>query len=270
MARWYALRHEQPQERRHPDRVITVDRIDYYGQQAVEAFWAAHQEGVGTGRLGVSGRRSGAEGGGRGAGRPVSQKRAQAVEIALAELHRAGSYQRGLAARLARTHGGGASTWERAVNTARTAYDEETEREARPPSPEQDRPRPVVPHPLGPAPRVGPKGSSQRSAAASPRPPPPTTTPHHHSRADRENKGKSEYSPDANRGLACGCARAADFRVSPLSSLLLSGMLSPLLSPSYGRPFPVHRRVTVRAMQGTRTAAPARTRVSGSVSAGCS
>ncbi|WP_405657857.1 hypothetical protein OG379_39565 [Streptomyces sp. NBC_01166] len=102
--------------------MIAVDRIDYYDEEAVVAFWASHQEGVGTARLGVSGRRSGAEGGGRGAGRPVSQKRAQAVEIALAELRRAGGYQRGLAARLARTHGGGASTWERAVADARTTY----------------------------------------------------------------------------------------------------------------------------------------------------
>ncbi|MEU2489603.1 MULTISPECIES: hypothetical protein [Streptomyces] len=48
--------------------MITVDRIDYYGQQAVEAFRAAHQEGVGTGRLGVSGSRSGAGHGRPGAG----------------------------------------------------------------------------------------------------------------------------------------------------------------------------------------------------------
>ncbi|MFJ8870584.1 hypothetical protein ACIRD6_33135 [Streptomyces sp. NPDC102473] len=122
VARWYTLRHQQPPERRHPDRVVTIERVDYYDEEAVVAFWAAHQEGVGTARLGVSGRRSGAEGGGRGAGRAVSQKRAQAVEIALAELHRAGGYQRGLAARLARTHGGGASTWERAVVDARTTY----------------------------------------------------------------------------------------------------------------------------------------------------
>ncbi len=91
-------------------------------------------------------------------------------------------------------------------------------------------------------PASGRKGC-QRSAAACPRPPaPPATTPHHHSRADRENKGKSEYSPHENRGLSCRCARAADFRVSALlsllSSLLLWWMLSPLLSPSYGRSLP--------------------------------
>ncbi|MCY1649421.1 hypothetical protein OG337_00295 [[Kitasatospora] papulosa] len=42
--------------------MITIDRIDYYDQEAVEAFWAAHQQGGGTARLGVSGRRSGPEG----------------------------------------------------------------------------------------------------------------------------------------------------------------------------------------------------------------
>lgn len=122
VARWYALRDEQPPERRHPDRVITVERVDYYDQQAVERFWAAHQEGVGTGRLGVSGRKSGAGHGRARGGRPVSQERAQAVEIALTELRRAGGYERGLAARLARAHGGGAWIWERAVTDDRTAY----------------------------------------------------------------------------------------------------------------------------------------------------
>lgn len=91
VARWYALRHEQSEKLRHPERVITIDRINYYDQQAVKAFWAGHQEGVGTDRLGVSGRRSGPEGGGRGAGRPVSAERAQAVQIALAKLRRAGA-----------------------------------------------------------------------------------------------------------------------------------------------------------------------------------
>ncbi|MFJ4126571.1 hypothetical protein ACIP3U_35385 [[Kitasatospora] papulosa] len=52
----------------------------------------------------------------------MSQKRAQAVEIALTELRRAGGYERGLAARLAWAHGGGVSTWERAVADARTTY----------------------------------------------------------------------------------------------------------------------------------------------------
>ncbi|MFD7972879.1 hypothetical protein [Streptomyces clavifer] len=126
VARWYALRHEQPEGRRHPERVVTIDRVDYYDQAEVEAFWAAYQEAVGTARLGVSGRRSGAGQGERGGGRPVSAERAQAVEVALAELRRAGGYQRGLAARLARIHGGGERTWGRAVTDARTTYGTET------------------------------------------------------------------------------------------------------------------------------------------------
>ncbi|MFJ8621171.1 hypothetical protein ACIRD4_36010 [Streptomyces clavifer] len=136
VARWYALRHEQPEERRHPERVVTIDRVDYYDQEAVEAFWAAHQEVVGTARLGVSGRKSGDGQGDRGGGRPMSAERARAVEVALAELRRAGGYRRGLAARLTREHGGGASTWERAVNTARATYEEKSEHQAQRPAPE--------------------------------------------------------------------------------------------------------------------------------------
>ncbi|MFD5871695.1 hypothetical protein [Streptomyces sp. NPDC060322] len=41
--RWNALRYEQPEERPHPEQVVTVDRAGYYGQQAVERFRAAHQ-----------------------------------------------------------------------------------------------------------------------------------------------------------------------------------------------------------------------------------
>ena len=110
VARWYAPRHEPP-ERRHPERVVTIDRVDYYDQAEVEAFWAAHQETVGTALLGVSGRRSGAGHGEKPrGGRPVSAERAQAVEVALAELRRAGGHQRGLAWRLARARGGNERT----------------------------------------------------------------------------------------------------------------------------------------------------------------
>ncbi|MFD5872160.1 hypothetical protein [Streptomyces sp. NPDC060322] len=52
----------------------------------------------------------------------MSQEHAQAVEIALGELRRAGGYERGLAARLARTHGGGTRMWARAVTGARAKY----------------------------------------------------------------------------------------------------------------------------------------------------
>ncbi|MDX2748583.1 hypothetical protein [Streptomyces sp. NRRL_B-2557] len=138
VARWYALRHEQPEERRHPERVVTVDRVDYYDQEAVEAFWAAHQEGVGTARLGVSGRRSGTGHGEPSGGRPVSAERALAVEVALAELRRAGGYRRGLAARLARAHGGGARTWERAVTDARTAHATEAEHQTQRSAPQPE------------------------------------------------------------------------------------------------------------------------------------
>ncbi|MGW3585677.1 hypothetical protein ACWDM8_30635 [Streptomyces rubiginosohelvolus] len=97
----------------------------------MEAFWAAHQEAVGTGRLGVSGRRSCAGHGEATGGRSVSLERARAVQTVLEELRSAGGYRRGLAARLAREHGGSARTWERAVSDARAVY----EREERPAAP---------------------------------------------------------------------------------------------------------------------------------------
>ncbi|MEU5036133.1 hypothetical protein AB0G48_18530 [Streptomyces rubiginosohelvolus] len=49
----------------------------------------------------------------------------------LEELRRAGGYRRGLAARLAREHGGSARMWERAVSDARAVYERE-ERQAAP------------------------------------------------------------------------------------------------------------------------------------------
>ncbi|MFJ8871345.1 hypothetical protein ACIRD6_37060 [Streptomyces sp. NPDC102473] len=70
----------------------------------------------------------------------MSQDRAQAVQIALTELRRAGGHQRGMAARLARTHGGGASTWERAVTDARAKYAAElgADSEAQRPAPQPE------------------------------------------------------------------------------------------------------------------------------------
>ncbi|MFB8381189.1 hypothetical protein [Streptomyces rubiginosohelvolus] len=64
---------------------------------------------------------SGVAGAGAGAG----------VQTVLEELRRAGGYRRGLAARLAREHGGSARMWERAVSDARAVY----EREERPAAP---------------------------------------------------------------------------------------------------------------------------------------
>ncbi|MBM7443149.1 hypothetical protein [Streptomyces sp. HB132] len=140
VARWYALRHEQPQERRHPERVVTIDRVDYYDQAEVERFWAAHQEAVGTALLGVSGRKSGVEHGEPRGGRPVSAERAQAVQVALAELRRTNEHQRGLAGRLARTHGGNERTWARAVTDARAIHAAElgADNNAQRPAPQQE------------------------------------------------------------------------------------------------------------------------------------
>ncbi|MFG2594000.1 hypothetical protein [Streptomyces sp. NPDC048438] len=69
----------------------------------------------------------------------MSAERAQAVQVALAELRRAGEHQRGLAGRLARTHGGNERTWARAVTDARAMYaTETTEQEAQRPAPQPE------------------------------------------------------------------------------------------------------------------------------------
>ncbi|MFE0678683.1 hypothetical protein [Streptomyces sp. NPDC058867] len=94
-------------------------RKQYFDQQAVEAFWAAWQEDVGTGRLGRAGRKPGT---------PASidrSRRDQAVSVALAALRAEGGHRRGLAARLAREHGGVPRSWQRAVNEARALYEAE-------------------------------------------------------------------------------------------------------------------------------------------------
>lgn len=108
----------QPEQRRHPEVVHTVGRVHYFDQQAVEAFWAAWQEDIGTGRLGRAGRPPGSPATG-GADRA---QRERAVRVVLAALREEGGYRRGLAARLAREHGGVARSWQRAVTEARTLY----------------------------------------------------------------------------------------------------------------------------------------------------
>jgi hypothetical protein len=45
------------------------------------------------------------------------------VAVALEALRQAGGYHRGLAAQLAREHGGVTRTWQRAVNEARALYE---------------------------------------------------------------------------------------------------------------------------------------------------
>lgn len=125
LARWYAERHAQPEGRRHPEVVHTVRRTHYFDQEAVEAFWAAWQQDVGTGRLGAAGRKPGD---GRGGNGGVDRTgRDQAVAVALDILRAEGGYRRGLAARLARAHGGVPRSWQRAVNEARALYEAETD-----------------------------------------------------------------------------------------------------------------------------------------------
>ncbi|WP_193384265.1 hypothetical protein [Streptomyces davaonensis] len=126
VARWYARREEQVEELRHPEVVCSVGRVHYFDQQAVVAFWAAWQQDVGAGLLGVSGRRAGDGQGARGGGHSRAQ-REQAVGVALQALRAAGGYRRGLAAELARVHGGVARSWQRAVTEARALYEQGTE-----------------------------------------------------------------------------------------------------------------------------------------------
>ncbi|MFJ8871343.1 hypothetical protein ACIRD6_37050 [Streptomyces sp. NPDC102473] len=69
----------------------------------------------------------------------MSAERAQAVQVALAELRRAGEHQRGLAGRLAGTHGGSERTWARAVTDARVMYAAElAEDQAQRPAPQPE------------------------------------------------------------------------------------------------------------------------------------
>ncbi|MGV9291025.1 hypothetical protein [Streptomyces sp. NPDC003719] len=120
--RWCVQRERYPEERRFPEAVYTVNRTHYYAQEAVEGFWAAWKTDVGTGRLGAAGRRPG-DGRGNQGGGPGRAQRERAVAVVLAELRQAGGYRRGMAARLAREHGGGERSWQRAVTEARAQYE---------------------------------------------------------------------------------------------------------------------------------------------------
>jgi hypothetical protein len=122
--RWYAQRDRYPVERRFPEVVCAVNRTHYYEQEAVEAFWAAWREDVGTGRLKAAGRRRG-DGRGNQGGGPGRAQRERAVAVVLEELRAAGGYRRGMAARLAREHGGGERAWQRAMTEARAQYERE-------------------------------------------------------------------------------------------------------------------------------------------------
>ncbi|MER7983393.1 hypothetical protein [Streptomyces sp. NPDC095817] len=121
--RWYTERGRRPERLRHPEVVCTVGRTMYFDQQAVEAFWSAWQQDVGTTRLGT-GRRPGDGQGTRGGG-PGREQRDRAVAVALDVLRREGGPRRGLAAELAREHGGLARSWQRAVAEAVATFESE-------------------------------------------------------------------------------------------------------------------------------------------------
>ncbi|MEV6841679.1 hypothetical protein AB0N17_46025, partial [Streptomyces sp. NPDC051133] len=71
-------------------------------------FWGGWLQDIGAGPLGSTGR--------------SREGRAKAVELALIALRENGGYRRGMAARLARQHGGVERSWQRAVNEARTLF----------------------------------------------------------------------------------------------------------------------------------------------------
>ncbi|MFG3323972.1 hypothetical protein ACGF3J_38635 [Streptomyces sp. NPDC048171] len=121
VARWYAQREQYPEELRFPEAACMLQRTHYYDQEAVETFWNAWQADTGTGRLRTAGRRPG-DGQGNHGGGWGRERREQAVAAALAALRQAGGYQRGMAAQLARHHGGNERGWQRAVAEARARY----------------------------------------------------------------------------------------------------------------------------------------------------
>jgi hypothetical protein len=128
VARWYALRHEQPEGLRHPEVVCTVGRVKYFDQQAVEAFWGP------GGRM--SARACSDPGGAVATGR-------EHVEVGPAGSSVSRPWQWpfkrcGLPAGTAAgwplnwrvSTGGVARTWQRAVNEAREQYEAEHEQGA--------------------------------------------------------------------------------------------------------------------------------------------
>ncbi|WP_326844486.1 hypothetical protein OHB33_40715 (plasmid) [Streptomyces sp. NBC_01558] len=125
--RWYTDRDRYPHHLRHPDVACTVQRRNYFDQQAVQAFWAAWQRDIGTAHLG-KGQRPGDGQGTRGGG-PGHEQRDRAVRVVLEVLRREGAPRRGLAAELAREHGGVARSWRRAVEEALTVFENEQQRE---------------------------------------------------------------------------------------------------------------------------------------------
>ncbi|SNT32825.1 hypothetical protein [Actinacidiphila glaucinigra] len=41
---WYTKRADQPEDARHPEKAVTIERVDFYDQEEFERFYAAHQE----------------------------------------------------------------------------------------------------------------------------------------------------------------------------------------------------------------------------------
>ncbi|MEV6409132.1 hypothetical protein [Streptomyces bobili] len=120
-----AQREQYPAELWFPQVACTLDRTHYYVQEDVEAFWTAWKEDIGTGRLQAAGRPPGDGRGNHGGGHGRAQ-RDRAVAVVIEELRAAGGYRRGMAARLAREHGGSERSWQRAMNNeARARYEHE-------------------------------------------------------------------------------------------------------------------------------------------------
>ena len=122
VARWYAQRAQYPAELRFPQVACAIGRVHYYDQEAVEAFWAAWRQEVGTGLLRRAGRPR-EDGRGNHGGGPGRAQLDQAVTTALEELKQADGHRHGMAARLARARGGGERSWQRAVAEAHMLYE---------------------------------------------------------------------------------------------------------------------------------------------------
>ncbi|MFI1758032.1 hypothetical protein [Streptomyces sp. NPDC020571] len=97
-------RDQYSDELRFPEVACTPERTQHYDQDAVEAFWNAWRQDVGTA---VSGPLDGVPetGGGNHGGGWGRARRDRAVALALAELRQAGGYRRGMAAQPAPRHG---------------------------------------------------------------------------------------------------------------------------------------------------------------------
>ncbi|WP_167533956.1 hypothetical protein [Streptomyces marokkonensis] len=127
VARWYGRREQYPDGLRFPEVACTIERVHYYDQEAVEAFWSKWRQDVGTGRPQRAGRPRG-DGRGNHGGGWGRARRDQAVATALEEVRQAGGYRHGMAAQLAHERGGSERSWQHAVAEARPLYEHEDDR----------------------------------------------------------------------------------------------------------------------------------------------